>query len=234
MFENSYIADQLIYLNEVWRSFGLGPQTKVPRLASNLEPMRKTVNLGEQAPSLTPGFSLECYTLYVNKLYIFCGIPFSGKSTISKQIAQRPNYVRIDLDEVKEDLLGKDIRDESISQTDWDRVYQETYKRIEAGLKAGKNVVQDAGNFTRYERGLVREIADKLGLETIVVYIDTPIVVARQRLLENKETHQRFEVSEESFDAGVKEMESPINEGNLITYKNDDDLNSWIEKNFVS
>jgi len=44
-----------------------------------------------------------------------CGIPFSGKSTLSKKIAEKLGFVRIDLDEVKTELLGQ-IMDEGVSQ----------------------------------------------------------------------------------------------------------------------
>jgi len=168
----------------------------------------------------------------VNKLFVFCGIPFSGKTTISKLIVKKPNYVRIDLDEVKADLVGENIRDEDVSQNEWDRVYQEMYQKIEINLKEGKNVLQDAGNFTKYERGLVRETADKLGLETIVVYINTPIAVARKRLLENKQTRARADVNEELFDQVIKEMEPPNENETNISYTPGKDLNQWINEHF--
>jgi predicted kinase len=114
------------------------------------------------------------------KLYIFCGIPFSGKSTLTKTLAKQKGYTRIDLDEVKFDLYGKDITDQELKQKDWDAVYQEMYKQIGAALKAGNTVIHDTGNFTKYERGLVRQIADRLGVETATVFIDTPKAVAKE------------------------------------------------------
>ena len=127
----------------------------------------------------------------MNKLYIFCGIPFSGKTTIAKKLEEKLGYIRIDLDDVKFSLFGNDILDEKIDKQGWDKVYQKMYKQIEDNLKNDKTVINDTGNFTKHERDLVKEIADKLGLETIEVFIDTPTEIARQRLLENKKIKKR-------------------------------------------
>lgn len=95
-----------------------------------------------------------------NKLYIFCGIPFSGKSTLAKELAKRTGFTRIDLDEVKFGMFGKDITDFELQQKDWDVIYQEMYRQIKVALSSGQTVILDTGNFTKHERGLVRQIAD--------------------------------------------------------------------------
>jgi predicted kinase len=99
------------------------------------------------------------------KLYILCGIPFSGKTTLANELVKRLSFTRIDLDEVKFDLFGKDITDEEIDQSGWDKIYQEMYKKIEEALQNGKTVIHDTGNFTKYERSLISDIAKKVGVE---------------------------------------------------------------------
>lgn len=142
------------------------------------------------------------------KLLIFCGIPFSGKSVLSKELSGLYGLVRIDLDEVKKSLLG-DVADEEVSQSQWDDVYNEMYKRVEEGLKQGRDVVQDAGNFTEYERGLVAKIGKKYGAKVITVFVDTPVEVAKKRWMENKRSRLRFDISEESLSGGIGEMQPP-------------------------
>lgn len=168
----------------------------------------------------------------MNKLYIFCGIPFSGKSFITKKIAQQFNYHIVDLDEIKFEFLGKGVKDENIDQSGWDKVYQEMYKRIDNLLKNGKTVIQDTGNFTKYERGLVKKIADNLNLNTLIVYIDTPYEIAKQRLLENRSKKTRFDISDENFENTVKEMEPPDKAENHLIFKHGTDLDLWIKDNF--
>jgi predicted kinase len=91
----------------------------------------------------------------MNKLIILCGIPFSGKSTLAKELADKLGAIRIDLDEVKFDLFGKGIHDSEIDQSGWDKIYQEMYKKIETALKERQTVIHDTGNFTKYERNLI-------------------------------------------------------------------------------
>ena len=168
----------------------------------------------------------------MNKLYILCGLPFSGKSTLSKELAKRLGFTRIDLDDVKFELLGDDVNDDDIAQQDWDRIYQEMYRRIESALKEGKNVIHDTGNFTKYERGPVRQTADKLRRETKTIYVDTPKEVCFERLLNNRKTKERFDISDEAFQSTVEEMEVPSTDENTILFHTDSSLENWISENF--
>lgn len=155
----------------------------------------------------------------MNKLIILCGIPFSGKTTLSNELVKRLGVIRIDLDEVKFDLFGKEVKDSEIDQNGWDKIYQEMYKKIEETLKGGGTVLQDTGNFTKYERGLVSEIAKNLDIEIKTIFVDTPVEVARERLLKNRQTKKRFDVSDEDFESTIAEMEPPTEDENPILFK---------------
>jgi len=167
----------------------------------------------------------------MNKLYIFCGIPFSGKTAIAKKLVEKCGFKRIDLDEIKFSLFGKDIRDEQIDKEGWDDVYKKMYKDIEDNLRQGETVINDTGNFTKHERSLVKDIADKLGIETVQVFIDTPVEIARQRLFENRETKLRFDVAEKDFDSTVAEIEPPNDKG-VVIYKYPQPIDSWVDEHF--
>lgn len=165
-------------------------------------------------------------------LYIFCGIPFSGKTTLAKKLVSKLGFVRVDLDEIKFVLFGKGVTDEQIDQSGWDEVYQQMYSQIEKLLRQGKTVICDTGNFTKYERGLFKKIADKLGIKAKTVFIDIPKKIAKQRFLENKLVKNRFDISERSFEEAVAEMEPPTQEENVIVYDGKTDINKWIRFNF--
>jgi len=168
-----------------------------------------------------------------NRLYILCGIPFSGKSTLASILAEKLNFVRIDLDDIKFELYGSQIKDEELEQKDWDKVYQEMYRRIENTLKKGKTVIHDTGNFTKHERNLVKMIADKLNIPTRTIFIDIPESIAYNRLLENRKTKKRFDVSDEEFKASVAEMEPPTHDENPLIFKYNDSANDWFQKNLA-
>lgn len=168
----------------------------------------------------------------MTKLYILCGLPFSGKTLLAKKLANKLGFLRIDLDDIKFELLGETIKDELVSPAEWDRVYQEMYKRIEEALSLGKTVVHDTGNFTKHERALVRNIGDKLGVEVKTIYVDIPKEVVKQRWLNNKLTKDRFDISKKSFKEAVAEMEPPTVEENVIVYDGKTDIDEWIKQNF--
>lgn len=167
----------------------------------------------------------------MNKLYIFCGIPFSGKTTLARRLEEKFGFVRIDLDDVKFSLFGKNITDEQIDQKGWNTIYRTMYTEIENNLKQGKTVMNDMGNFTKHERNLVRKIADKLDLETIEVFIDTPAEIAKQRWQENKNTNKRFDVREKAIDSTISEMEPPEGK-NVIIYTYPQPIDTWIADHF--
>lgn len=165
-------------------------------------------------------------------LYIFCGIPFSGKTTLARKLVDKFGLIRIDLDEIKFDLFGKEISDEQIDKFGWDKIYQEMYRKIEQVLKTGETVICDTGNFTKYERRLVKKIADKVGIKFKTVFVDTPKETAKQRWTKNKLSKTRFGISEKSFEEAVAEMEPPTEEENVIVYGDKTDINKWIKRNF--
>ena len=119
-------------------------------------------------------------------LIILCGIPFSGKSTLSKKLSSDLNFSVVDLDDIKFERFGNEIRDEEINQSGWNEIYQKMYQEIENLLKAGNSVIHDTGNFTIYERSLINNIAKKLQKNFVTILVDTPEKVAKERLLKNR------------------------------------------------
>ncbi len=162
------------------------------------------------------------------KLLILCGLPFAGKSTLADKLAEKYSFMRVDLDEIKFELFGRDADDDQFTQAEWDKVYQKMYEQIESLLKAGKSVVHDTGNFTKRERDVSRQIAAKLGVEAITLFVDTAIELAKKRLLENRMTKRRFDVKDKAFNWAVSEMEIPqANEKHLV-FQPSDQLESWM------
>ncbi|OGD72270.1 hypothetical protein A3A84_02390 [Candidatus Collierbacteria bacterium RIFCSPLOWO2_01_FULL_50_23] len=149
------------------------------------------------------------------KLIIFCGTPFSGKTVLSKKLSERFGFVRIDLDEVKSEMLG-DVADEVVTQAQWDNVYGEMHGRIEDYLREGKNVIQDAGNFTEYERDLVVKIGEKFGADIAIICVNILPEVAKARWLENKNSVARVDVGEEYIRDSQSRFEPPHGSNVLV------------------
>jgi len=161
----------------------------------------------------------------MTKLYLLCGIPFAGKSTFAKKFSKEKGFSVVDFDEVKFEIFGREIKDEDLIQKDWDKVFQKTFQIIENLLKQGDSVIYDMGNFTKKERQKARDIADKLGIETITIFINTPYKIAKVRFLENKKFPKRFDISEADFESACREMEIPNeDEGQIIILNENQNL----------
>jgi predicted kinase len=166
-----------------------------------------------------------------NKLYILCGIPFSGKTHFAKEFASLTGYLRIDLDEIKFYLMGPGVKDQDITQSDWDKIYKEMYRQIKEALVSGRTVVHDTGNFTSHERKLIGNIAKELNLPHQTIYVDTQVEIARLRMLANRNNQTRFDISDKEFESAVNEMEQPTDLENYLVYDGSSSTQTWIEQN---
>jgi predicted kinase len=163
------------------------------------------------------------------KLIIICGISFAGKSTLGQAIAQRFGYEQVDVDDTKLALFGPDLRDEELSRAEWRHIYNQTYRLIREYLDAGKSVVDGSGNFRRSERQTVRDLADPVRDETVTIFVDTPLRVARLRLMANRERQARLDVTDGDFKHILRVWEPPSPEENALVFRHGEDMDAWID-----
>ncbi len=77
----------------------------------------------------------------MSKLYIFSGLPCSGKSTLGKELAKRTNATFIRIDTVEQGL-----RDICHYEVDGGEGYRLCYRIASENLKLGNNVIADSVN----------------------------------------------------------------------------------------
>lgn len=104
-------------------------------------------------------------------LYIFCGLPGSGKTTMSKKIAEEQNLVRLSFDE-----LGC-------------LQHKELINPILEALKDNKSVVVDALFYRTIQRDIILQAMKNIDCKKILIYMNTPLEECIRR---NKErsSHQ--------------------------------------------
>lgn len=166
-----------------------------------------------------------------NKLIIICGLSFAGKSTLAKALAERFGCAEVDVDETKVQLFGQDVRDADLRPEDWVRIYAETDQRIAQLLRAGLAVVDASRNFSQTERGVARRLADGVGAPLITIYIDTPETVVRQRMLENRRTPQRRDISDQDFESVIRAMEPPSAAEAALVFPYTASIADWLSEN---
>ena len=168
----------------------------------------------------------------MGKLLIVCGISFAGKSTLGHAIAQHFGYAEVDVDDTKFSLYGPAIQDGDLRDADWKRVYAETDNLIERHVKASKTVVDASRNFKKREREAAQQLAARLKIEMVTIYVDTSADIACQRLFANRDRQVRLDVTDTDFATILQVTEPPTPDENALVFYYGDDIEQWIKQNF--
>src|SRR5690242_17359837 len=92
------------------------------------------------------------------RLYILCGFPFSGKTTLARELLSRLGLAYVSIDAINTER-GVGLEGKSISPQAWDVTYRLAYDRLADALSVGQSVLFDHVNFTRGQRDELRTIA---------------------------------------------------------------------------
>lgn len=164
-------------------------------------------------------------------LYILCGLPFAGKSTLAKELVKRFGFVYIDIDQINTNF-GVGLCGAPISPEEWEKSYAAAYKWLRDALDSGQSVLFEGANFTKELRDRLRAIADVRVAASRVIYVDISESKARERLHYNRVTRQRSEVRDDNFALVATYFELPTVEEQVIYYHQSKPLNEWIRQNF--
>jgi predicted kinase len=164
----------------------------------------------------------------MSTLFILCGQPYAGKTTLGRAIVKRFGYETVDVDVTKEHLYGLGLRDEDLTHEQWEWIYEQTDQQIAAYLQGGRSVVDDSRNFRKLERVHAKAIADRDAADFVTVYVRTPEAVLRQRLYENRKHPTRHDVDDHIFERFLTLFEPPAEDEHPLVFNCGDDLDEWI------
>lgn len=160
-------------------------------------------------------------------LYIMCGLPFSGKTTLAHALANQCGFIHLDLD-VLARAKGM-LPEEGVADKQWGQLFGEAYQLLATLLASGKSVVFDAVNYNRAGRDHLRAIAQQAGSSAYVVYIDLSIEKIAQRRQANQDTLQRPHVRDKDIVKLAKEFNFPTVEESLLIYDGEQPMTEWIK-----
>ncbi len=162
------------------------------------------------------------------KLYIMTGLPYAGKTTLSRALQQRLGYDVVSVDRIMDE---RDMwREGHPTQDDWNEAYAEAYRQIEQLLRESKTVIFDCANLPFHERENARTIAGRAGVSHKLVYVNTRVDEIRARWRVNATTMQRGQLTPKMMDDGIQMFEEPDAREQAITYSTEADLSDWIRK----
>lgn len=111
-------------------------------------------------------------------LVIVSGLPGTGKSYFSRKLAEQLPSVIVESDALRKKLFPVPVYSAEESQ----RLFAACYRLIEELLGSSISVILDATNLVEYHREFLYRIAERLKVKLIIVWVQAPKELVRQRL----------------------------------------------------
>lgn len=160
-------------------------------------------------------------------VYILCGLPFAGKTTLARTLAARLGWVHLEVDAFNR-AGGRGLRGEQLTRQDWIATYRAAYHQLDELLHTGQTVLYDATNFRQAQRQRARQIAARHSAATYVLYVTTPPPVAQHRLEHNRQHPNRADVHDLDFMAVSAQFQPPTADEHVLRYNGSEPIADWI------
>lgn len=166
-------------------------------------------------------------------LFIFCGEAFSGKSTLAKKLSEKYNTKLIGRDEMYfsiEKLLALEETPEKDDNSLWENMWPIIIQGVRNQLLLGNSVVIDDNCFFLRQRRDLYFIANEIGVKIILIYMDIPLEILKERKERNKILKNRHDVPSTWMENDSQKFERPVENENPIIFKHTDNFENLIEK----
>lgn len=170
-------------------------------------------------------------------LFILCGEAFSGKSTLAKEIAKQYGANIVGRDEIYfaiEKILALENTPEDDDDSLWKNMWPLVLQGTKNQLLLENSVVIDDNCLYLNQRDELRSVAKELDVKSILVYLDIPTQLLKERKAQNKISKNRHDVPSEWMDQDANLFERPTEGENPIIFTPNmsfDDLSKIIANN---
>lgn len=141
---------------------------------------QKLENMSSEPGDLAFGAGSEAARLPT--LYLTCGLPGSGKTTLAKRLEQEEFALRLTADEWLHELYPGISTPEAETGPFRGRVERIQWALAVRTLALGRNVVLDWGVWAREERDLYRSGARGVGARVVLCLLDLPVEELWERI----------------------------------------------------
>lgn len=163
-------------------------------------------------------------------LFILCGEAFAGKSSLSREISHRYKARIVGRDEVYfalEKSLALEHTPESDDAALWKNLWPLAVQGARNWLLLGESVVFDDNCLYTRQREELRLLATATGAQSVLIYMDVPADVLKERKERNKTTKERHDVPSAWLAENSKYFERPIETKQPLVYTHDTNLDTW-------
>jgi predicted kinase len=166
-------------------------------------------------------------------LFILCGEAFSGKSTMAKKITEVYGTKIIGRDEIYfsiEKLLALENTPDGDDDNLWKNLWPMVLQGTKNQLLLGNSVVVDDNCLYLKQREELRSIAKEIGAKSILIYLNIPTEVLRERKIENEISEIRHDVPLAWLEEDSQNFERPTEGEEPINYRPSDTLEDFIKQ----
>lgn len=151
-------------------------------------------------------------------LYILCGLPFSGKSLLSKEIEKTTSIRRVSFDDMFDELqkINKNIT--------YELGLNEIESKLTEELRAGNSVVYDSVNLSSKHRVKLKELAEQAGAQAKIIYLNTSAKEILKRREQSLSDNSHHTLDEEFVRGAINRLEPPTDAIILSTDKEKSDF----------
>lgn len=111
-------------------------------------------------------------------LVVVSGLPGSGKSFFSRRLAERLSSIVLESDLLRQKLFVAP----TYSAEESSRLFRACHNLIEELLEKGISIILDATNLSERNREVLYHIADQVKARLVVVRVEAPVEVVKERL----------------------------------------------------
>lgn len=124
------------------------------------------------------------------QLVLVGGSPGTGKTTVATGMAEKLEFLVLNTDELRKDLVGRGHEDHDFSEPDkgiyaphiGEKTYATLFERAESLLATGESVILDASWNTEAHRSAARSLAEMHGAEIVEIECMLPPGLAKERI----------------------------------------------------
>lgn len=165
------------------------------------------------------------YNVSMSTLFIMSGLPFSGKSTLSKKISQSLGIKRISFDEVWVDS-------EKLNNfvPTWENITQKCEDIVADELKNNRSVIYDNLGDKPNNRDKMQQLALANNADFKIIYINISKEEVLKRRQENLLTQSRHQVSDFNFNTALDSFSPPTPSENPTIFTPNLNVEEWVLK----
>ena len=127
-----------------------------------------------------PTYARRVGPLTCTILVVLSGLPGTGKSHFARELALRVPFLVLESDRLRKALVSQP----QYTPGESSRLFAACHRLVEEYLAEGRRVLFDATNLMESHRQPLCHIADRLGVQLVLVRFTAPRKVVRRRLVE--------------------------------------------------